>query len=380
MPLAIRYRGKANLKPVDNWFKDFGIKFDKFQAELADCIIKECQDHLELRYKNSTRQNKRESIQFLGGMGESFENKSNWKVKVFKNGNIHINYIHKDSDSSVDKLHIIDHGTRPIINGDTEDVNYSSPVTAGTGIGSETRSQGDRRTWLQSFQFQEDLSPSLDFVDAGTRRYQSEPLTGSYARSNKKDQRGEKPKQFRKTRKLDPHSLKFGETTNFSESIDMDNSLMDRPMGEFRRNIKAWADQKFGWDEGDSGYWPRMLGLWNKLATEGVDNEPEPKLMSGGNTGLFLDNSPPYKTPSPILKQIIKRCIKDVLGKGTGKSKLSGMERLPWKGVKGKTLRKAPALLIQQGEVITYPSRRIHAAVLRNRQGHIVKWLSYTHY
>ena len=368
MPLAIKYRGKANIKPVDLWFKDFDAKFDKFQAKLSDCIIRECQAHLDKRY-NTTRNKKQFPTRTSSGkMGKSFENKANWKVRVSKNGNINIEYIHKDRSSRVDKLHIIDHGTKPI-SGDSQDQNYGSPVTAFGERFSETRPQGDKRTWLQSFQFEEGTGMG-EFVEGGTRRYQgSEPLTGSYGRSNKKDERGREPKTFKKKR-----------GSNFSESKDMDNSLMNRPMGEFRSNIKAWADQKFGLKEGNPGYWASILGFWNTIATKGVDNEPQPKIMSGNATGLFLDKSPPYKTPSPILKQIIRKCIKDTLKKDTGKSGLVGKDRIRFKGAKGRTITPAVNLLIQNAEVITMPSRRIVAAVTRNDKGQFVSWLGYSNY
>ena len=365
MPLAIKYKGRANLKPVENWFMNFNAKFDEFQAKLSDCIIRECQAHLDKRY-NTARNDKRSPTRFTGKMGDSFDNKSNWKVRVSKSGDISIQYTHKDESSSVDKLHIIDHGTRPI-SGDNQDQNYGSPVKAWDGLESQTRPQGDRRTWLQSFQFEE--GARLRFVEEGTRRYQREPLTGSYKRRNAKDQRGRTPKAF----KQKPES-------NFSESTDMDNSLMDRPMGEFRSNIKAWADQKFGWEEGESGYWPRMLGLWDSIATQGVDNQPKPKIMSGDATGLFLDKSPPYKTPSPILKQIIRRCIRETLNKDTGKSGLVGKDRIPWKGAKGRKITAKANLLIQNAEVITMPSRRMVIAVARNDKGQFVKWLGYSYY
>jgi len=155
MPLAIKYRGRANLKPVGNWFKNFNAKFDEFQAKLSDCIIRECQAHLDERY-NTSRTGKRSPTRFTGKMGDSFKNKSNWKVRISKSGDISIQYTHKDESSSVDKLHIIDHGTRPI-SGDNQDQNYGSPVTAFGDRFSETRPQGDRRTWLQSFQFEEEM-------------------------------------------------------------------------------------------------------------------------------------------------------------------------------------------------------------------------------
>ena len=381
MPLAIKYRGRENLKPVDSWFKDFDAKFDQFQAKLSDCIIRECQAHLDKRY-NTSRTGKRSPTRFNGKMGDSFKNKSNWKVRVSKNGDISIQYTHKDKSSSVDKLHIIDHGTRPI-SGENQDQNYGSPVEAFDGVERVTRSEGDRRTWLQSFQFEEGLG-RREFVDAGTRRYEREPLTGSYGRRNKKDDRGTNPKGFRKSSKsLNPRNLsdmQIRRTTNFSESTDMDNSLMDRPMGEFRRNIKEWADQKFGWEEGESGYWARMLGLWDSIATQVVDNKPEPKIMSGDDTGLFLDKSPPYKTPSPILKQIIRKCIRETLNKDTGKSGLVGKDHIDFKGAKGRKMTAKANLLIQNAEVITMPSRRMVVAVTRNNKGQIVKWLGYGYY